>query len=97
MDKFTHKKINDWIYSKLEENPNKFGADDCNALFIHSYVYEHYGIYLPIPLCKAISTVSRKKSKILLDNPQWDYRKRDRPKKRKNNHKLKPTKTEDSK
>lgn len=97
MDKFTHKKINDWIYSKLEKNPMNFGQDDCNALFMRTYILEHYNIDLPISAYKAISTVSRKKSQILLDNPQWDYRERDKPKKRKNNHKLKPTKTVDSK
>ena len=97
MDKFTHNQIKNWIYSKLEENPTKFGADDCNTLLQQAYTYEHYGIHLPISLLKANSTVSRKKSKILLDNPHLDFRERDKPKKRKNNHKQNPTKTADTK
>lgn len=83
MDKFTHQQIDKWIKDKLEKDSNKFGSDDCNSLFMQTYTYEHYGVSLPISLYKAISTVSRKKSKILLDNPQWDKRVRDKPKKRK--------------
>lgn len=97
MDKFFKKQLYVWTYSKLKNCPEKFGVDGCNALFMKTYLKEHYNVDLPISAMKTISTVSRIKSEVLLQNPQWDKREKDQPKRKKNNHKQRPTKTADTK
>jgi len=83
MDNFLKKQFYVWVYTKLKEEPNKFGVDGCNALFMQKYLEEHYNVYLPIGALRAISTVSRVKSEVLLQNPQWDNRVKDAPKSKK--------------
>jgi hypothetical protein len=51
---------------------------------MQTYLEENYNVILPISAMKAISSVSRIKSKVLLKNPQYDKREKDKPKKRKN-------------
>jgi len=83
MDKYLKNQLYRWTYDKLKNNPDKFGVDGCNALYMKTYLFEFYGIDLPISAMKAISTVSRIKSNVLLKNPQFDKRVKDRPKKKK--------------
>jgi hypothetical protein len=84
MDNFFNTQLYKWTFEKLVTNPNKFGSDDCNALYMQTYLEENYNVILPISAMKAISSVSRIKSKVLLKNPQYDKREKDKPKKRKN-------------
>ena len=98
MDNFLKKQLYVWTYEKIKSNPNRFGADGCNALFMKTYLYENYGVDLPISAMKTISTVSRIKSDLLLKNPQYDKRIKDKPKKKritKTNQEQNPTKTAD--
>ncbi|MDC0932697.1 hypothetical protein OAR97_02510 [Arcobacteraceae bacterium] len=83
MDKYFKKQLYKWTYDKLKNNPEKFGADGCNALYMKTYLFESYGIDVSISAMKTISTISRIKSYVLLKNPQFDKRVKDRPKKRK--------------
>lgn len=83
MDKFFRNQLSKWIFTKLKGNPNKFGADDCNALFMQTYLAETYGVSLPLSAMKAISTVSRTKSELLVENPQYDKRVKHKSKKKK--------------
>ncbi|MFY4805859.1 hypothetical protein ACOTVJ_05620 [Aliarcobacter butzleri] len=83
MDNFFKKQLYVWTYEKIKSNPNKFGADGCNALFMQTYLKEIHGVDLPLSVYSTISTVSRIKSDLLLKNPQYDKRVKDRPKKRK--------------
>lgn len=98
MDKFFKNQLYVWTYDKLKANPKSFGVDGCNALFMKTYLYENYGVDLPIIAMKTISTVSRIKSEVLLKNPQWDKREKDKPRPRKItkiNQEQNPTKTAD--
>lgn len=83
MDNFLKKQLYVWTYEKIKSNPNKFGADGCNALIMKTYFKEIYGVDLPQSAFSTISTVSRIKSDLLLKNPQYDKREKHRPKKRK--------------
>jgi hypothetical protein len=83
MDNFFKKQLYVWTYEKIKSNPNKFGADGCNALLMKTYFKEVHGVDLPESAFSTISTVSRIKSDLLLKNPQYDKRVKDRPKKRK--------------
>ena len=83
MDNFLKNQLYRWTYEKIKSNPKKFGADECNSLFMQTYLMEHYGINLPQSALKVISTVSRIKSDLLLKNPQFDFRVKHKPKSRK--------------
>ena len=96
MDNFLKNQLYKWTYNKLKKAPEKFGADGCNALYMQTYLSEFYNVDLPISAMKVISTVSRIKSDLLLKNPQWDKREKDKPrprKKTKNIQEQRPTKT----
>lgn len=98
MDNFFKNQLYRWAYDKLKEEPKKFGADGCNSLYMQVYLKEFHNTILPISTLKTISTLSRIKSEILLQNPQWDTRVKDRPKKKKqskNHSNNLPTKTVD--
>lgn len=85
MDNFFKNQLYRWTYDKLKEKPEVFGSDGCNALYMHTYLKEYFNIKVPIHAIKVITTISRIKSRILLENPQWDSRVKDRPKKKKLN------------
>ncbi|WP_421715740.1 hypothetical protein [Arcobacter arenosus] len=101
MDKFLKKQLYVWVYDKIKSNPKKFGGDFSNSLIMYEYLKEFYQGHtveeLEHQLMSILSTVSRIKNKLLEKNPHFDFRTKYRPKKRKNNHKVKPTKTEDNK
>jgi len=83
MDNFFKNQLYKWTYNKLKTDPKRFGADGCNALYMQTYLSEFYNVDLPISAMKVISSVSRIKSDVLLKNPQWDKREKDRPRPRK--------------
>lgn len=83
MDNFFKKQLYVWTYEKIKSNPKKFGGDECNSLLMQTYIYENYNIYLPQSALKAISTVSRIKSNLLLNNPRFDNRVKNKPKSKK--------------
>lgn len=96
MDNFLKNQLYRWTYDKLKENPQKFGTDGCNARYMQEYLREVHGVEVSIFAMKAISTISRIKSDLLLKNPELDFRVKDCSKKRKNNqnHQIQtPTKT----
>ena len=80
MDKFFKNQLYRWAYNKLKKDPKRFGTDGCNALFMQTYLFEIYNIFVPISALKATSSISRIKSDILLENPQWDKRDKDKSK-----------------
>lgn len=77
------KQISKWVLIKLIENPNKFGKDGANSEFMRAYLLEVCGVDLSLGTLKAISTVSRVKSDVLLEHPEYDKREKDAPKKKK--------------
>ena len=74
MDNFLKNQLYRWTYEKIKSNPKKFGGDDSNSLIMQSYFYEVYNIDLPKGAYKILSTVSRNKNKLLIQNPQFDKR-----------------------
>jgi len=98
MDNFFKNQLYKWAYDKLKEEPEKFGADGCNSLYMQVYLKEFHNTVLSISTLKTISTLSRIKSEILLQNPDLDTRVKDRPKKKKiieNHSNQNPTKMPD--
>lgn len=87
MDKFFKKQLDVWTFEKIKSNPQKFGGDNSNALIMHEYANEFHAVSYVMQLeprfYSVLSTVSRIKNQLLEDNPQFDYRKKYKPKKRK--------------
>ena len=83
MDKFFKNHLYRWTYDKLKKDPKRFGSDGANSLFMQTYLKEVIGIFVPISAIKTITSISRIKSEVLLDNPQYDSRVKDKPKKQK--------------
>lgn len=84
MDNFFKNQLYRWTYDKIKSDPKKFGGDECNAILMQTYLKEFYDTSLPVVALKTISTVSRIKSDLLLENPNFDNRVKHKPKKRKN-------------
>lgn len=86
MDKYLKKQLYVWTYDKIKANPQKFGGDNSNASIMHEYINEFYSdshvMQLETGLFSVLSTVSRIKNYLLEDNPQFDCRKKYKPKKR---------------
>ncbi len=83
MDNFLKNQLYRWTYEKIKSNPKKFGGDSCNALLMQKYIQEVYNIFLPLEAFVTITTVSRIKSDLLLENPHFDFRVKHKSKKRK--------------
>lgn len=86
MDKFTKKQFHTWINGKIKFNPKVYGGDKSNPLIMKAYIQEfHYGEkaeQLADIVYSMLSTISRAKNKILKEHPEFDYRVRFAPKKR---------------
>lgn len=86
MDKFFKKQLDVWTLEKIKSNPQKFGGDNSNAMIMHEYANEFHAVSHVMQLeprfYSVLSTVSRIKNQLLEDNPQYDCRKKYKPKKR---------------
>lgn len=75
-----------WTLKKIENNPKKFGGDNGNPLIIKEYLTEFHGGTKVEDLSKeAISqsvAVSRMRNKLLEVYPEYDYRKKNKPKRK---------------
>ena len=84
MDKFLRKQLYVWVYNKIKSNPKEFGGDSSNALIMFEYLKDFYNDFgvseLEPQLMSILSTVSRIKNKLLLKNPQYDFRTKYKPK-----------------
>lgn len=91
MDKYLKKQLYTWTYEKIKSNPKKFGGDFSNSAIMYEYLIEFYAddkvMQLQSEVMSILSTVSRIKNKLLVKNPQFDYRMK---------HKAKSTKSESS-
>ena len=87
MDKFTRNQFKEWVFRKIQDDPKVYGGDKSNPLIMKAYVQEfHKGEkaeLLGAFVFSILSTVSRLKNTILEANPQFDYRKVNKPKKKK--------------
>lgn len=87
MDTFFKKQLDVWTLEKIKSNPQKFGGDNSNALIMHEYANEFHAdshvMQLEPRFYSVLSTVSRIKNKLLRNHPQFDCRKKYKPKKRK--------------
>lgn len=83
----TKKDLDTWVYNTIVSNPRKFGGDDSNAYIMQEYSKQCHNGEIISSLDKsffsAISTVSRIKNDLLLDNPHLDYREKNKPKHKK--------------
>lgn len=77
----------EWTLKKIEENPQLFGGDNGNPAIIKAYLTELHGKTKAEDLTlSAISQsvgVSRDRNKILEQYPQYDFRVKHKPKKKK--------------
>ena len=96
MDKFTRNQIYVWAYEKIKSNPKVYGGDKSNPIIMKAYVQEfHNGEradQLSDIVYSVLSTVSRVKNKLLKKNPQFDYRKINKSKKKKTSNNRSATK-----
>lgn len=87
MDKFTRNQFKEWVFRKIQDDPKVYGGDKSNPLIMKAYVQEfHKGEkaeLLGAFVFSILSTVSRLKNTILEANPQFDYRKINKSKKKK--------------
>jgi len=78
MDKYLKQQLYIWTYEKIKSNPKKFGGDFSNSAIMYEYLIEFYAndevCQLQQELMSILSTVSRIKNKLLVKNPQFDYR-----------------------
>ena len=84
MDNFLRKQLYVWVYDKIKSNPKKFGGDFSNSLIMYEYLKDFYNDFgvseLEPQLMSILSTVSRIKNKLLIKNPQFDFRTKYKPK-----------------
>lgn len=85
MDNFLKHQLYTWIYQTIQNSPQIFGGDNSNALITYEYVKEfhyHNGSFQLSPyVMSIISTVSRQKNKLLKEYPEYDFRRKYKPKK----------------
>ena len=76
-----------WTLKKIEDNPHKFGGDNGNPAIIKEYLTEMHGKTkaedLTLPAISQSVGVSRDRNKILEEFPQYDFRVKNKRKKRK--------------
>jgi len=76
-----------WTLEKIEANPKLFGGDNGNPAIIGEYLKELHGNTkagdLTLGAISQSVAVSRDRNKILEKYPQYDYRVKHKPKKRK--------------
>lgn len=86
MDNLLRKQLYTWVYSKIKSNPKKFGGDFSNSLIMYEYLKEFYSDFsiceLEPQLMSILSTISRIKNKLLIQNPQFDFRMKNKPKRK---------------
>lgn len=84
MDSFLKKQLKEWTLKKITQEPKKFGGDFGNALIMYEYLKEFYFdavvAQLEPQLMSILSTISRVRNKLLVKNPQFDYRTKFPPK-----------------
>lgn len=87
MNGYFRKQLYIWAYEKIESNPKKFGGDNSNRLIMFEYLKDFYSdfkvIELEPQLMSLLSSISRIKNKLLVLNPQFDFRKKYKAKSRK--------------
>jgi hypothetical protein len=84
MDKDFRNHLHVWTLEKIKANPQKFGGDNSNPLIMQEYSNEFFSdnrvIQLETKFYSLLSTVSRIKNKLLRNHPQFDCRKKHKPK-----------------
>lgn len=87
MNKLHKEQIKKWILQALKQDPKKYGGDDSNAEITRAYtiaMQEGTKVEnLPLLAFKDISTVSRQKNKLLREYPEYDFRRKYKPRKQK--------------
>ena len=72
MDNFTQNQLYKWTYDKIKSNPKYYGGDDGNPAIILTYLEEMK--QLTLSTVRHSVAVSRIRNKLLLKNPQYDFR-----------------------
>ncbi len=84
MEGFLKKQLKEWTLKKITQEPKKFGGDFGNALIMYEYLKEFYFdavvAQLEPQLMSILSTISRYRNKLLVKNPQFDFRTKFPPK-----------------
>lgn len=84
MDSSLKKQLKEWTLKKITQEPKKFGGDFGNSLIMCEYLKEFYFdavvAQLEPQLMSILSTISRVRNKLLVKNPQFDYRTKFPPK-----------------
>lgn len=97
MDNFLKNQLYKWTYDKMKSNPKKFGGDYSNAYIQIEYAKEFYNSTVDtVVKMKTLVSISRIKNKLLIKNPQFDFRTKYKPKSRKKTKNIQeqtPTKT----
>lgn len=87
MNNMFKKALYEWVYEKIKSDPKNFGGDNSNALIMKEYSIEFYNgksiSNLNKEFFSILSTVSRIKNKLLERNPQFDFRNKHTPKRKK--------------
>lgn len=87
MSELLRKQIHDWEYEKIKSNPRMYGGDKGSPLIMKAYIQEfHSGKkaeQLADSVYSILSTVNRVKNDLLLKNPQFDFREKNKPKTKK--------------
>lgn len=87
MDKFLKKQLKEWILTTIKQNPKKYGGDTSNVEIRKAYIDEMFQGQniesLTVDAYSRASTVSRMKNLILKTYPEYDFRRKYKPKKQK--------------
>lgn len=87
MNKLQRMQIKKWILQALKQDPIKYGGDNSNAEITRAYtIAMQEGMMvenLAISAFKDITTVSRQKNKLLREHPEYDFRRKYKPRKKK--------------
>jgi len=86
IDRFLLQQLYVWTYESIKSDPQRFGGDASNPLIMQKFLVDHYGDATIADLApfqmSLLSSISRIKNKLLVANPQFDNRKRFKPKHR---------------
>ena len=78
MDKFVKNQLYKWTYDKLKSNPEKYGGDFGNPEIMHSFLLYFFGdkivSSLEVHNFSVLSSISRIRNELLIENPQFDMR-----------------------
>ena len=82
----THELLREWTLKKIEQNPQLYGGDTGNVEIIKAYLTETHGntivADLPNVAISSSVAVSRVRNKLLEEYPQYDSRKKHKPKRK---------------